>query len=110
MRIRLAGEADAPGVHAIYAPVVELTAISFEIVPPSPAELAGRIAAHRESHPWLVATEGGVIGYAYAAPFAARAAYGWSVETSVYVAEAARGHGVGRALYGALLRILIAQG
>ncbi len=111
MRIRLALEADGPAVHAIYVPVVESTAISFETAPPSSAEVARRIAAHQETHPWLVAnSERGILGYAYAGPFAARAAYAWSVETSVYVAEAARGRGVGRALYRSLLRLLGAQG
>jgi L-amino acid N-acyltransferase YncA len=54
--------------------------------------------------PWLVAeTAEGVTGYAYAAPFRSRAAYRWSVETSVYLGEAARGCGIGRRLYDHLL-------
>ncbi len=111
MRIRLAQTADGPAVHAIYAPVVETTAISFEAIPPTPAEMARRIASHREAHPWLVAErDHEVVGYAYAGPFAARAGYSWSVETSVYVAEVARGRGVGTAVYRALLRLLVAQG
>ena len=113
MHIRLATGADAAAVRAIYGPVIETTAISFELVVPSEDEMATRITSRQPSHPWLVA-EGddgqGVIGYAYAGPFKDRAAYDWSVETSVYLAESARGRGVGRALYAALLALLEAQG
>ena len=70
-----------------------------------------RIAAHRETHPWLVAEDGGdVIGYAYASPFRSRHAYQWSVETSVYIATDAQRRGAGRTLYTALFDILRAQG
>jgi phosphinothricin acetyltransferase len=61
-------------------------------------------------YPWLVADETGVLGYAYAHRFAERDAYDWSVETSIYLDGAARGRGVGSALYRALLELLSAQG
>ncbi|HZM40406.1 MAG TPA: arsinothricin resistance N-acetyltransferase ArsN1 family B [Acidimicrobiales bacterium] len=113
MPIRLATAADAAAVRAVYAPVIETTAISFELVVPSEDEMAARIAGRQPAHPWLVA-EGddgrGVVGYAYGGRFSGRAAYDWSVETSVYLAEAARGRGVGRSLYAALLAVLAAQG
>lgn len=112
MLIRMATGADAERVRAVYAPYVESTAVSFESVVPSIEEMAGRITGRQPSYPWLVAEEGGwgVVGYAYAGRFAARAAYAWSVETSVYVADAARRRGVGRGLYTALFRVLAAQG
>jgi phosphinothricin acetyltransferase len=111
MEIRLATEDDAAAVQAIYAPIVASTAISFELEPPTVAEMAARIAAVFPSHPWLALVDAGrVLGYAYAHPLAPRAAYRWSVETSVYVAGAARRSGVGRALYGSLLKVLRCQG
>jgi phosphinothricin acetyltransferase len=112
MRIRIATPADAEAVRVIYAPYVEATAISFEVDMPSTAEMAARITARYPAYPWLVAEggDGGVAGYAYASRFAPRAAYAWSVETSVYLAGAARRQGIGRALYTALLTILSAQG
>jgi phosphinothricin acetyltransferase len=111
MLIRLATADDASAVRAIYAPVIESSAISFELVVPTEGEMATRITERQPAHPWLVAEdERGVTGYAYAGRFAARAAYDWSVETSAYIAASARGQGVGRALYAALLAILTAQG
>ena len=60
---------------------------------------------------WLVAEDAGqVAGYAYATPHRSRGAYRWSVETSVYVAAAARGQGVGTQLYTALLPVLAEKG
>ena len=70
--IRLAEEADAAGVLAIYAPVVRETAISFELEPPSLDETRERIGALRVRLPWLVCSDGPSIwGYAYADCFRA---------------------------------------
>lgn len=80
------------------------TAISFELHPPWPDEMAVRIQTVTSDHPWLVSEEAGVIlGYAYATAFRGRAAYRWSVETTVYVHDKHRGRGVGRGVYRALL-------
>ncbi|WP_435177238.1 GNAT family N-acetyltransferase [Halorussus sp. AFM4] len=59
MQIRLAEQADAPGIRAIYAPVVEHTVISFEADPPSEAEVADRVADTLAEYPWLVCEIGG---------------------------------------------------
>lgn len=110
-RIRPATPADGPGLAAIYGPIVARTAISFEEIAPDADEMGRRVAATAATHPWLVAERDGAIdGYAYATVHRARAAYRWSVETSAYVAERARGRGIARALYLALVRILAAQG
>ena len=102
---------DAAACAAIYAPSVESTPISFETVPPDPAEFRARMEKYAATHPYLVAEEDGeVIGYAYACRWAERAAYGWSVETSVYIDAAHHGKGVGRALYTELFERLRAQG
>ena len=62
-------------------------------------------------HLWLVAEdEGEILGYAYAAPFHRRPAYRWSVEVSIYLAEAATGRGVGKQLLGELLDRIKARG
>jgi phosphinothricin acetyltransferase len=102
---------DAPICAAIYAPHVEDSAVSFEERVPDAGEMAARIEHYRASHAWLVAERGGeVVGYAYATAFNERPAYRWSTSVSVYVAEGARGQGVGRALYEALFDRLRERG
>lgn len=111
MTIRLAATADAEAVAAIYAPFCESTAVSFEVVAPTAAEMAARIETTTKQYPWLVLERGGSIaGYAYATRHRDRAAYMWSVDTAVYVGADARRTGVGRALYHKLFELLIAQG
>jgi phosphinothricin acetyltransferase len=107
MTIRPATADDAAVCAAIYAPYVTDTVVSFETVPPTPAEMEQRIAAAIE---WLVLEERTVVGYAYAAPFHPRAAYRWACEVSVYLELGRRRTGAGRALYTDLLARLSARG
>ena len=73
--------------------------------------MAERVETTLRSYPYLVAENGGrVVGFAYASQHRARAAYRRSVDVTVYVAEHARGAGVGRALYGDLLPMLAERG
>ena len=110
-RIRLAEERDASAIRAIYGPIVEGSAISFETQPPSEAEIARRVCDTLQDHPWLVCEDvDGIEGYAYATSFRVRAAYRWSCEVSVYIARSAWRSGVGRRLYGALFEVLSLQG
>jgi L-amino acid N-acyltransferase YncA len=110
-KVRDAVPADAERCAEIYAPSVRDTAISFEAEPPSPEEMAGRIAVAQLEHAWLVLEDGaGVTGYAYGAPFMRRAAYRWSATVSVYLDGERRGSGGGRALYTALLDRLAERG
>src|SRR6266852_671621 len=111
VEIRLATVADAPAIQAIYGPVVASTHISFELEPPTPDEMAARIAGVLPAHPWIVLTEGEeLLGYAYAHHYQPRPAYRRSVETSIYVSPDRKGRGVGGALYRSLLEVLARQG
>jgi phosphinothricin acetyltransferase len=102
---------DAGACAAIYAPYVRDTAISFEDVPPTTAEMAALIERLVETHAWLVAeTEHEILGYAYACPHRKRAAYRWTTEVSVYVDTRHRRRGAGRELYESLLRALTERG
>lgn len=104
-RIRPATLADGAGCAAIYDPEVANGTASFETEPPGPEEMARRIGRCLDKGwPWLVAEgEGGaLLGYAYLNQFRDRAAYRQSAETSVYVAAACKGLGLGARLMAAL--------
>jgi L-amino acid N-acyltransferase YncA len=109
LRVREATEHDAAACAAIYAPYVTDSAISFELEPPSAAEMAARIAS---AHDWLVLEDdaGRVVGYAYAGLFAPRAAYRWATEVSVYLEPGFERRGGGRTLYETLLPRLASRG
>lgn len=110
IKIRMATVADAKDLLEIYKPYVEKTVISFEYEVPSEEEFKGRIAHTLEKYPYLVAEkEGKILGYAYVAPFKTRAAYDWSVETTIYLDEASKGLGIGRKLYETLEKIVSQQ-
>jgi L-amino acid N-acyltransferase YncA len=109
--IRVALPEDAKAILAIYAPMVRETAISFEVEPPTQVEMQQRIAGTLRHLPWLVCErQEEVLGYVYATPHRARAAYQWSADVSVYIQAQARRTGMGRALYHALFQLLILQG
>jgi len=111
MQIRLASPADASQIAAIYRHYVEGSVISFELEAPAAPLMAERVARVLEKLPWLVCVVGDAIqGYAYASPHHQRAAYQWSVDSSVYVHPEQRCRGLGQALYGELFGRLRALG
>lgn len=108
--IRTARPDDAEGCLEIYRPLIEETAISFELEPPTVAVMRERMNAVQAHHPWLVAVNDGEIeGYAYARSFRNRPAYGWTAETTLYVRSARRGLGIGRGLGTSLIACLRLQ-
>ncbi len=116
--IRPATPDDAEALLSIYAPYVEHTAITFEYDVPSVEEFRERIVHTLQLYPYLVAERkiaanaaatSEIVGYAYAGPLHARAAYAWSVETSIYVKESEKKSGIGKTLYLALEKVLAAQ-
>jgi phosphinothricin acetyltransferase len=110
--IRQASVADAEVIAGIYNHYVENTVITFEEEPVSAQAMAARISEVQGfALPWLVAeVESRVVGYSYAGKWKARSAYRYAVETSVYLEHGRQGHGIGSALYAALLPFLRAQG
>ncbi len=108
--IRIATPADAERLLQIYASYVTDTAISFEYTVPSVTEFRARITNTLQKYPYLVAEHNGqIVGYTYAGPFIARAAYGWNVETTIYLQKDKKKAGIGRALYEALEKALTLQ-
>ena len=99
-KIRLARPQDAEELLEIFRPYVLETAVAFNYEPPTLEEFRNTIDDRLRRYPYLVAeTEDGLMGYAYASPFKARAAYDWAVETSIYVSMDRKRHGIGRRLY-----------
>lgn len=99
--IRPSTDGDLPAITAIYKHHVLHGTGTFEIDPPSETDMAGRRAdVLAKGLPWLVAEQddGRVLGFAYANWFKPRPAYRFSAEDSIYIAEDARGMGLGRQL------------
>lgn len=109
--IRCANRHDAIAIAGIYAPYVDETPISLEMMPPTSEQISERMAQLSQAYPWLVYDiDGAVKGYAYAGPHSERGGYRWSANASVYVSRDCHRQGIGRALYRCLLAILRKQG
>ncbi|MBA3382679.1 MAG: N-acetyltransferase [Actinobacteria bacterium] len=92
--------ADWPEVEAIFAGGIATGDATFETEPPSWETFDGS----RLTHSRLVAIEdGAIVGWATVSPTSRRACYAGVVELTVYVAEEARGRGIGRELVEALV-------
>ena len=110
-KIRPALSSDASSILDVYAPYILNTTVSFETEVPAVEDFTQRIMKNQESCPWLVYDSDGVIaGYAYASKHRERAAYQWSVESSVYVNDAFQQQGIATKLYQTLFQILKYQG
>lgn len=108
MNIRPMRPGDAGAVLAIYQAGLDAGHASFETVAPSwEAFDAGRLPEHRHV---AVGHDGALLGWVAASAVSSRPVYAGVVEHSVYVAPAARGRGVGRALLDALIASTEAAG
>lgn len=103
--IRPSEAADLPAITAIYGWNVLNGTGTFELDAPDQAEMTRRRDdVLGKGLPWLVAERGGVVlGYAYANHFRPRRAYRFCLEDSIYLADAARGQGVGTLLLAELV-------
>ncbi len=110
--IRAATADDAARIAAIYAHHVVHGTATFDTVPMGTAAMAEKIdGLSARGCPFLVAeADGGVIGYAYAAPFRDRPAYAGTVEDSIYLDPDWTGRGIGKALLVGLIRVCEAAG
>jgi L-amino acid N-acyltransferase YncA len=100
MVIRPAQPGDAEVVAAIYNHGIAERQATFETRPRRPHEVAAWL---EEGRPFLVAEDGGeILGFARVSPYSVRKAYAGVGEHGVYVAPAARGRGLGKALLDAL--------
>jgi phosphinothricin acetyltransferase len=98
--IRGLEQRDWPAVKAIFEEGIATRAATFETEVPSWEDWDGAHLSLR-----LVAEEDGeVVGWAALSPYSARECYRGVAESSVYIAERARGRGIGRALMERLVR------
>lgn len=110
--IRPSRDDDLAAITAIYAHHVRHGTGTFETEPPTAAEMTARRAdVLAKGLPYLVAEEDGeVSGFAYCNWFKPRPAYRFSAEASIYMADAARGRGLGARLLAALSQAAEAAG
>lgn len=103
---RPARTGDAEAIQAIYAHHVAYGTATFDTEAPDVAFWKSRIETiMQRGWPFLVAErDGTVVGYAFATQFRDRAAYARTCENSIYVADAARGQGIGSRLLAELVQ------
>jgi len=84
-----------PDVARIYAEGIATGHATFETAVPSWKEWDD---AHLAEHRFVALRDGAVVGWVAVSPVSGRCVYAGVVENSIYVAEGARGTGVGRLL------------
>jgi L-amino acid N-acyltransferase YncA len=102
--IRPSRDDDVAAITAIYAHHVLHGTGTFETEPPTASDMANRRAdVLAKNLPYLVAVrDGELLGFAYCNWFKPRPAYRFSAEDSIYLADDARGQGLGGKLLEAL--------
>jgi len=96
-----------PGVASIYTEGIATRNATFETEVPTWEEWD---ASHLEEHRFVALREGELVGRVAVGAVSGRCVYRGVVENSVYVAESARGQGVGRRLLEALIASTEADG
>jgi len=111
-RIRRGTGDDLPDLTELYNHYVRETAITFDIEPFTPATRRPwfeQFAAQGRHQLFIAERRGRVLGYACAGSFRPKAAYGPSVETSVYLRPEEHGRGLGTRLYTELFEALAGE-
>ncbi len=98
--IRPMRDTDWPGVLAAYQDGIATGEATFETEAPTFAQWS---ASHPAGHRFVAVDDDAVLGWVALSPVSDRCAYTGVAEVSVYVAERARGHGVGLRLLEAVL-------
>jgi phosphinothricin acetyltransferase len=107
--IRAATLGDLPRLTEIYNHYVMTTPITFDLEPFTPEQRVPWFEEHTAGgrHQLVVAEEDAlVVGFACTGQFRVKRAYDTTVETTIYCAPEATGHGIGTALYGELFNAL----
>lgn len=107
MEIRAGEASDLEGLNELYNHYVRTSACTFDIDEVSMEARREWFGSFGGRYLLVVAVEEGrVLGYAHSKPFRPKQAYEPSVETTVYVAQAEHGRGIGRRMYELLFESL----
>ncbi|MEC3907374.1 GNAT family N-acetyltransferase [Tamlana sp. 2201CG12-4] len=98
---------DAQALLDIYNYYVIHTAVTFDIEPLSIQIFKDKLNHINADYPFIVYEDNNeVLGYAYGSRFRPKPAYGYVVESTVYVKHTAHGKQIGTKLYAELLNLL----
>lgn len=97
MIVRIAQGGDAQRIAEIWNKIIRDTVATFNSREKTIAELQGDIATRNGAF-WVAEIEGQVIGFATYFQFRGGPGYARTMEHTIYLTDAARGHGAGRAL------------
>lgn len=111
MEIRRATDRDGEAIREIYNAEVLTSVATLDLIPRTEEEQRVWMAAHSGVYPTLVAeVDRRVVGFSSLSPYRPRPGYSTAVEDSVYVADDARGQGLGRALLLAIVETARSHG
>lgn len=103
--IRTATPDDIPQITSIYNEYILHSVASFETEPVSEDVMLCRMQAIRPAYPYLIGeVDGEIAGYCYAHSWKERAAYCHTLETTIYLAPAHTGKGLGTELMNRLIK------
>ena len=103
--VRAATPADIGAMSAIYAREAREGHATFDLEPRPLEAWAAYVASTEPGDAALVAVDrhGSVLGFAYSSAYRTKPAYAHTRESTIYVAPAGQGRGVGRLLYAELI-------
>lgn len=103
--IRPASLEDAAAINAIYNHYVAHSTATYQTEPSTLEERLAWFGSHGPAHPIIVAEQAGeVVGWGALSPFRQRAAYGRTVENSVYIKDGHHRQGLGSSLLADLIQ------
>ena len=109
--IRSVTQQDAASIAKIYNEYVLNSTITFETEPVTVEEMEKRIYLLSKDFPYFVYEENNeILGYCYVHHWKEKAAYKYTLETTVYLSPNAKGKGIGTLLMTKLIDICKEQG